>query len=43
MDNSPYDFIINHERKDLDRFDSFVYRTFNQSTLNFYRIIKKYI
>ena len=36
MDNSPYDFIINHERKDLDRFNSFVYRTFNSIDIKFF-------
>ena len=36
MDYSPYDFIINHERKDLDRFNSFVYRTFNSIDIKFF-------
>jgi uncharacterized protein (TIGR02757 family) len=29
LDNSPYDFIINHQEKDLDKFEKFVHRTFN--------------
>ena len=29
MDDSPFDFIINHEEKDLSPFASFVHRTFN--------------
>lgn len=29
LDNSPYDFIINHQERDLDSFNGFVHRTFN--------------
>ena len=29
MDNSPYDFILNHKDSDLDNFANFVHRTFN--------------
>ncbi len=29
LDNSPYDFIINHQEKDLNSFNNFVHRTFN--------------
>jgi uncharacterized protein (TIGR02757 family) len=29
LDNSPYDFIINHQQKDLETFQNFVHRTFN--------------
>lgn len=29
LDHSPYDFILNHQESDLDRFNSFVHRTFN--------------
>jgi uncharacterized protein (TIGR02757 family) len=29
LDYSPYDFIINHQEKDLERFHGFVHRTFN--------------
>lgn len=30
MDNSPFDFIVNHQPKDLKRFEGFVHRTFNE-------------
>lgn len=30
MDNAPHDFITNHVVEDLDRFDSFKHRTFNE-------------
>ncbi len=36
MDMSPYDFIINHEEQDLDRFDAFVHRTFNSEDLKYF-------
>jgi uncharacterized protein (TIGR02757 family) len=36
MDNSPYDFIINHTDHDLDRLDGFVHRTFNQVDLAYF-------
>lgn len=29
LDNSPYDFVINHKKSDLKRLESFVHRTFN--------------
>ncbi len=29
LDNSPHDFILHHQEKDLERFDNFVHRTFN--------------
>jgi len=29
MDNSPYDFVLNHQESDLDDFSNFVHRTFN--------------
>ena len=29
VDQSPYDFILNHQEKDLERFNHFVHRTFN--------------
>jgi uncharacterized protein (TIGR02757 family) len=38
LDNSPHDFIINHQEKDLASFDSFVHRTFN--SLDFKQFIK---
>ena len=38
LNNSPYDFILNHEEKDLKSFDSFVHRTFN--SIDFRQFIK---
>lgn len=36
MDNAPYDFIKNHEEKDLESLHGFVHRTFNDSDLSFF-------
>lgn len=36
MDHAPYDFIMNHEDTDLQRFEKFVHRTFNYSDLIFF-------
>lgn len=36
MDNSPYDFVINHQDKDLQNFNSFVHRTFNAYDFMFF-------
>lgn len=36
LDNSPYDFILNHQKDDLSRFDEFVHRTFNGEDLKFF-------
>jgi uncharacterized protein (TIGR02757 family) len=36
LDNSPYDFIINHKSKDLNRFHGFVHRTFNSTDLKYF-------
>lgn len=36
LGNSPYDFIINHKLKDLDKLDGFVHRTFNSTDLIFF-------
>lgn len=33
MDNSPYDFVMNHQETDLERMEGFVHRTFNASDL----------
>lgn len=33
MDEAPYEFITNYQEKDLERFDGFVHRTFNQEDL----------
>lgn len=38
LDNSPYDFVINHKESDLDRLESFVHRTFN--FIDFQQFIK---
>ena len=47
MDNSPYDFIINHRNKDLNKINRSVHRTFNLIDLNYFikslkNIYKKY-
>jgi uncharacterized protein (TIGR02757 family) len=36
MGESPYDFIMEHDETDLDRFDNFVHRTFNREDLCFF-------
>lgn len=36
MGESPHDFIMEHEEEDLQRFDKFVHRTFNQEDLSFF-------
>ena len=36
MGESPYDFIMEHTEDDLDRFDSFVHRTFNSIDLVYF-------
>ena len=36
MDNAPYDFIVNHEEKELEIFNSFVHRTFNSIDLKYF-------
>ena len=36
MGNSPYDFIMNHSDDDLDRFNGFVHRTFNDIDLVYF-------
>lgn len=33
MDNSPHDFILHHQPKDLKKFEHFVHRTFNSTDL----------
>ncbi|MGK0414324.1 MAG: hypothetical protein ACJA1B_002548, partial [Polaribacter sp.] len=38
LDNSPHDFILNHQEQDLKTFDSFVHRTFN--SIDFKQFIK---
>lgn len=36
MDNSPHDFILNHEQSDLQRLEFFKHRTFNSIDLSFF-------
>lgn len=36
LDNSPYDFIKNHEESDLVKLDGFVHRTFNANDLRYF-------
>ena len=36
MEDSPYDFIINHRESDLERMDKFVHRTFNSEDLIYF-------
>lgn len=36
MDNSPYDFVLNHQLKDFKNFKGFVHRTFNEQDLKYF-------
>lgn len=36
MGNSPFDFVMSHTTKDLERFNGFVHRTFNSTDLSFF-------
>ena len=36
LGNAPHDFILNHQPRDLDRFQGFVHRTFNGSDLIYF-------
>ena len=36
MDNSPYDFVLNHTEKDLERIDCVIHRTFNSADFVFF-------
>lgn len=36
MDHTPHDFILYHSDDDLDRFQGFVHRTFNETDLSFF-------
>lgn len=38
LDNSPYDFVLNHQEKDLENLQNFVHRTFNY--IDFQQFIK---
>ena len=43
MDNSPYDFIVNHSKSDLVPFKEFVHRTFNFIDLHYFlRFLKQH-
>jgi len=43
MDGSPYDFILNHEEKDREKFLPFKHRTFNSTdTLYFLEVLQQY-
>jgi uncharacterized protein (TIGR02757 family) len=36
MDNSPFDFVLNHTQHDLEKINGFVHRTFNEADLRFF-------
>lgn len=36
LDNSPHDFVLNHNQKDLSGLDKFVHRTFNGTDLQYF-------
>lgn len=36
MDYAPHDFILDHQANDLDRFQGFVHRTFNETDLTYF-------
>lgn len=36
MDDAPYEFIVNHTKKDRERFTGFVHRTFNSDDCKYY-------
>lgn len=36
LDNSPYDFVVNHSAKDLQELENFVHRTFNGKDLQYF-------
>lgn len=43
MGNSPHDFILNHNEKQLERLTGFVHRTFNSNDLKYFIKALKYI
>ena len=43
LDNSPYEFVLQHSPEDLDRFDHFVHRTFNGTDLRYFIQALKHI
>lgn len=36
MDNAPYEFVMNHDPKDLERFEGFVHRTFQPEDIQYF-------
>lgn len=36
MDGAPYDFVRNHDERDLERFDTFKHRTFNRTDTGYF-------
>lgn len=36
MENAPYDFILNHREKDLEKLNGFVHRTFNETDFKYF-------
>lgn len=43
LGNAPYDFVLNHSKKDLDSLNNFVHRTFNGTDLKFFILSLKNI
>ncbi len=43
MDFSPHEFVLNHEKSDLARFDSFKHRTFNSDDLKYFLTALRHI
>jgi len=43
MGNSPYDFVLNHREKHLERFDGFVHRTFSSTDFLYFIYALKYL
>lgn len=43
LENAPYDFICNHQEKDLETFDGFVHRTFNADDFRYFVKALRYI
>ncbi|MCK5691597.1 MAG: TIGR02757 family protein [Bacteroidales bacterium] len=43
MGNSPYDFILNHREKHLEKFDGFVHRTFSSTDFLYFIYALKYL
>ena len=43
LDNSPYDFIMNHSKEDLNNTNKSIHRTFNMTDLNYFIVSLKNI